>query len=81
MEIAERLIRESPSDTAARENWPTHRGRLSLWRRDVEEARDLYKEERPEHLRGLYDYWRLIAPDDPVDQVRFASETYRRLRF
>ena len=69
------------SDTAARENWPTHRGRLSLWRRDVEEARDLYKEERPEYLRGLYDYWRLIAPDDPVDQVRFASETYRQLRF
>ena len=81
MEGAERLIREPPADAAAPADWPNHRNRLSLWRRDVEEARDLYKQERPEPLRGLYDYWRLIAPDDPADQVRFASETYRQLRF
>ena len=81
MEVAERLIRESPSDAAARANWASQRGRLSLWRHDVEEARNLYKHERPEPLRGLYDYWRLIAPDDLADQVRFASETYHEFRF
>jgi hypothetical protein len=62
-------------------NWPGHRGRLSLWRRDIAEARRLYLPERPEGLRGLYNYWRIIAPDDPAEQARFARETYRPVRF
>src|SRR5215472_16760968 len=58
-EVVERLIREPQS--AALADWR----QLRWWRRDIEEARDLYKQECPEGLRRLYDYWRIIAPDDP----------------
>lgn len=81
VEIAERLIREPPSDVAERADWSDHRGRLGWWRRDIEEARDLYLQARPERLRRLYDYWRIIAPDDTAEQVRYACETYRHFRF
>jgi len=80
-EVVKRLIREPPSDAAARADWPNQRGRLRWWRRDIEEARDLYQQERPERLRRLYDYWRIIAPDDAEEQVRYARETYQQFRF
>ena len=80
-EVVERLIREPPSDAAARVKWPDHQGWLRWWRRDIEEARDLYQQECPERLRRLYDYWRIIAPDDPEEQIRTRMAMARSSRW
>jgi len=50
------------------------------WLRQVAAARELYGRGHAEALRVLYDYWRMLAPDDPREQARFARETYREFR-
>jgi hypothetical protein len=80
-EVLERLIGEPTSNAAARTVWPDHCNRLGWRRRDIEAARDLYLQARPERLRRLHDYWRIIAPDDTAEQVRYARETYHQFRF
>jgi len=78
-EVLEGLMREPPSPSSARLDC-RQRERLGWWRRQVDAARELYRQGQAEALRMLYDYWRTIA-DDVRDQVRFASETYRQFRF
>jgi len=78
-EIVERLMREPQSDAMARWDWCNRRERLAWWRRQVDAARELYREGHAEALRVLYDYWRTIS-DDVREQVRFACETYHQFR-
>ncbi|MBV8841771.1 MAG: hypothetical protein JO307_03070 [Bryobacterales bacterium] len=81
LEIMEDLIREPSANSAARPDWPAQRQRLGRWLQQVEAARRLYEQGCPEPLDRLYDYWRTMASDDPREQARFASETYRQLCF
>ena len=78
LENLEGLIREPQSYGAARVGWLRQRERLGWWRRQVDAARELYRQGHEETLRVLYDYWRTIAAD-VREQVRFACETYRQL--
>jgi hypothetical protein len=79
-EIVRDLMRDRPTEGAAQIDWPKHLERLGWWRRQVETARELYKQGNPEALRLLHDYWRAIADDAP-EQARIAGETYRQLYF
>ena len=79
-EVVKGLIREPLNEWALREDWPKQRQRLVWWLRQVEVARELYGRGHAEALRVLYDYWRMLAPNDPREQARFARETYREFR-
>ena|SRR5215469_11835618 len=80
LEMVESWLREPPADAVARWEWPTHRYRLNEWRREVSAARELWRKERLEVLRCLYDYWKAIA-EDVQEQVRLACETYHQFHF
>jgi hypothetical protein len=80
LENLEGLMREPPSDGPASVDWPGHRERLAWWRRQVDAARELYRQGHAEALRVLFEYWRTIA-DNVQEQVRVACETYRQLSF
>ena len=78
-EAVDVFARDPLSEWKAQRDWPEHRQRLACWRKQVESARQSYREGHREALGVLYDYWRTIA-EDVKDQARFASETYRELR-
>lgn len=77
--IVDTLMREPPSEGPTPWDWSQHRERLACWRRQVDGARELYREGHEEALRVLYDYWQTITDDLP-EQVRFASETYHQFQ-
>ena len=73
------VIRKPLPETAT--PWDWHRlERLGSWHRQIEAARELYRQGQGEALRALHDYWRIIA-EDVQDQARFAAETYRQIPF
>jgi hypothetical protein len=77
-EIVERVMREPLSDTITHWDRRNRLERLRLWQRQVDTARELYREGHAETLGVLYDYWRTIA-DDVREQVGFARESYHEL--
>jgi hypothetical protein len=81
MEAVERLIGEPLSAANARRDGPDHFGWLRWWLREIGEARDLYQQEYPERLHTLYDYWRIIAPYDPKEQIRTRMAMTRSSRW
>jgi hypothetical protein len=74
----EGLMREPQSHGTMRSDWLRHSLRLGLWRRQVDVARELYRDGHADALRVLHDYWRTIA-DDIRKQVGFARESYHEL--
>ena len=79
-EMVEGLMREPPSVARERWDWCNRRERLEMWRRQVDAARELYREGQAEALRVLYNFWRTIA-DDVREQVGFARESYHPFPF
>jgi hypothetical protein len=79
-EILEGLMREPPSEGVAPMHWNEHRERLGWWWRQVDAARELYRQGHAESLRVLYDYWRSLA-DDGRDQASVGCETYHQVHF
>jgi hypothetical protein len=78
--MAEGLMKDPQQEWAARRDWPKHRERLEWWIRQIESARELYRQGHTEALTAMCDYWRTIA-EDIEQQVRIACETYRQLDF
>ena len=80
LQIVDGLIRNLQPEGGAELGWPRHRELLGSWHRQVDAARERYRQGHPEALRVLYHYWRTIA-EDVQEQARFASETYHQLHF
>ena len=73
-------MREPQSVAMERWDWCNRRERLEMWRRQVDAARELYREGHAEALQVLYNFWRNIA-HDVREQVGFARESYHQFPF
>jgi hypothetical protein len=68
-------MRNPLPDGVTRSDWLHHRERLGWWRRQLESARELYRNGEEQALRVLYDYWRILAQARPKS-LRFHGPGY-----
>jgi len=80
VESVERSLGDPPSDEAELRDWSKYCDRLRRWWHEVEEARKEYQEERPWHLRDLYNFWRNVGLEDIQEQAMLARGCYPRFR-